>query len=392
MTGNVVVRILMVSHTSVVSGAELSLLELIGALPPSITVSLAAPRGELADRARQLGITLDVIPNVAMGFKIRPLTMARGIALGAAAAIQLRRTIARRRPDVVHANSIRAGLITVAALAGRPEPIVVHARDVLPRKVAARLIRGLLSARASVIVGNSSYTIEQFAHHRRGAMLRSVHSPVDLGRFQSAPSPTAARRAIGLPEDGLIIGVVGQITPWKGQADALEILRALKRDFPNVILAIVGDVRFRGPGTGYDNDLYLSRLRTAARRIAPDGSVRFLGHRSDIPTVLRALDLLLVPSWLEPFGRVVVEGMASGLPVVATSKGGPAEIIVSGQDGMLLPPQSPALWASALVGLLRDKPARERMGLMGRRRAEDFTLQRHVQSMVTVYGEALSNP
>ena len=106
-----------------------------------------------------------------------------------------------------------------------------------------------------------------------------------------------------------------------------------------------------------------------------------------MPSVLAATDVLLVPSWREAFGRVVIEGMAMGVPVVATEVGGPAEVVRPEVDGLLLPPRDPQRWGSALAPLVADAELRARMGAAGRERAADFTVARHVDQVLDAYRE-----
>ena len=107
--------------------------------------------------------------------------------------------------------------------------------------------------------------------------------------------------------------------------------------------------------------------------------VHLLGERDDVPAIMGSLDALLVPSWEEPFGRVIVEAMALGLPVLATRVGGPAEIIHDDVDGILLSPRNPQEWADALVRVMSSEEMRSRLSAAGRRRAEDFALEEHVR-------------
>ena len=119
--------------------------------------------------------------------------------------------------------------------------------------------------------------------------------------------------------------------------------------------------------------------------------VQLLGERSDIPAIMAALDALLVPSWEEPFGRVVVEAMAVGVPVLATTVGGPAEIIRDGIDGILLKPRDPPRWAEAITRLAVSPELRGRLGDAAAERAKDFALAKHVAAMCSVYREVISS-
>ncbi len=116
----------------------------------------------------------------------------------------------------------------------------------------------------------------------------------------------------------------------------------------------------------------------------------WLGEREDVPELVRALDVLLLPSWEEPFGRALIEAMALGVPVLATNVGGPPEILSDGEEGYLLAPREPEAWARA-VGLLADQPERaSAMGEAGRRRVrEQFTLAGHVAAVLALYERAL---
>jgi glycosyltransferase involved in cell wall biosynthesis len=130
-------------------------------------------------------------------------------------------------------------------------------------------------------------------------------------------------------------------------------------------------------------------LRRRVGRDGLDGAVRFLGERDDVPELLRAVDLLLVPSWEEPFGRAIVEAMAAGVPAIATDVGGPPEILAGG-GGVVLPPRSPAAWSAAIGELLSDG---ERLAALGERaraaaRAR-FGAERHAAAVIAVYEEAL---
>jgi glycosyltransferase involved in cell wall biosynthesis len=151
---------------------------------------------------------------------------------------------------------------------------------------------------------------------------------------------------------------------------------------------VAGAVKF--DSARFENAGYEDTLRREAVRLGVQDDVWFLGERDDVPLVLRALDVLVVPSWEEPLGRLVLEGMASGLPVLATAVGGPAEIVEPGIDGLLLPPHEPKRWARAVTELLADPTRRKSMGEAARRKAEaGFGVRSPVDAAVDAYAAAL---
>jgi glycosyltransferase involved in cell wall biosynthesis len=383
-------RVLYVNHTANMSGGELSLLDLLRGLPDDLDRIVACPPGPLASAVAALGVEVLPIRGMDASLRLHPVQTTRGL-LGMASGAAAVSSRARRDPrvDVVHANSVRAGLLAGIALPGAKAPLIVHVRDCLPDSPVARLSSRLLRARASTIVANSRYTAQRFTGRGR-ADIRWVHNPVDLSRFDPhGLDRSQARGRLQIDLDADILAVVGQITPWKGQDDAIRILAGLRSQHPRVHLLLVGEPRFVTRSTRYDNRAYENHLQRLTEELGVTDSVTFMGHRDDVATVMRAADLVLVPSWEEPFGRSVIEAMAMETPVAATGVGGPAEIISDGVDGLLLPPRDPDAWVSPIGQLLEDRSRREEMGRRSRLRVESaFSLELHVASMLHVYRES----
>jgi glycosyltransferase involved in cell wall biosynthesis len=384
-------RVLYVNHTGNMSGAELSLLDLLSGLPGDVEAVVACPPGALATAVSTLDLCVLPIRGTDASLRLHPVRTTVGLLHMASSATCISRR-ARRRPlvDIVHANSVRAGLLAAMALPGARAPLIVHVRDCLPDTSVARLTSRLLRGRAATIVANSRYTAERFSGGGRGR-IRWVHNPVDLSRFRPQALPRdQARDRLNIEPDVDLLAVVGQVTPWKGQDDAIRILAKLRPRHPRAHLLLVGEPRFVHRSTRYDNRAYEEHLHTLGKELGVTESVTFLGHRDDVATVMRAADVVLVPSWEEPFGRSVIEAMAMETPVAATDVGGPAEIISNGVDGLLLPPRNPDAWVGALSQLLSDRSRRREMGRLARQRVEsEFALDRHVAAMMDVYREAL---
>ena len=183
--------------------------------------------------------------------------------------------------------------------------------------------------------------------------------------------------------------MVAQLSPWKGQDTAIEALAGLLRAGYRRAPALIGTAQFVASSTRFDNEAYVRGLRTLAEERGVADRVIWLGEREDVAELIGALDVLLLPSWEEPFGRAVIEAMALEVPVLATRVGGPAEILAGGEGGILLPPREPAAWIRAAAELAADPALRASLGRRGRVRVErDFTLSGHVESMLEVYRRA----
>jgi glycosyltransferase involved in cell wall biosynthesis len=384
-------RVLFVNHTAEVSGAERSLLTFLAALPSEVDAWVASPRGQLSHSVEELGISTVRIPGTAGSLRLHPIHTPRALAELGAAAAATRLVVHRYRPDVVHANSIRAGIVLGL---GRLAPAtVVHVRDCLPPGPVATATMRLLVATATTMIANSEYTARSVRAVAPHARVEIIHSPVDLDRWDpNRLDRTQARASLGVVgESRLLLGVVAQLTPWKGQDTAVKALKMLCDDGIDAQLLLVGSPKFVARATRYDNEAYAASLRALVADCGLEDRVSWMGEREDVPELVRALDVLLLPSWEEPFGRALVEAMSLGVPVIATNVGGPVEIIEDGVEGYLLPPREPRAWALAIARLAQDPELAREMGRAGRRRVESgFAVRHHVASMVDLYERAVA--
>jgi glycosyltransferase involved in cell wall biosynthesis len=187
----------------------------------------------------------------------------------------------------------------------------------------------------------------------------------------------------------VLLGVVAQLSPWKGQRTAIEALSLLRGEGIDARLLLVGSAKFVDRATRFDNEAYVAEL---GRLIADRGlgeRVSFLGERDDVPELVRALDVLLLPSQEEPFGRALIEAMALEVPVVATSVGGPPEIVTEGREGYLVSPDCPPEWAAAIRRIIDSPDRGAAMGRAGRDRARTaFGAPEHARALVELYRRA----
>jgi L-malate glycosyltransferase len=386
-------RVVYLSHTAEVSGGERSLLELLGVLPERVDPLLATPDGPLRDAAEEAGIATACIAGTAGSLRLHPLHTPRTLFQLARAGEQLHRMAARERAALVHANSIRAG-IALAAARVRGVARIVHVRDCLPRGRVSDATLRLIAATSTTVLANSRYTADSVLAVAPRARVEVAYSPVDVARFDPSRFERSwARERLGTAgEHALLLGVVGQLTAWKGQDTAVRALALVRRRGIDAHLLLVGSAKFLARSARHDNAAYVARLRELVDREGLSEHVSWLGEREDIPELMRALDALLLPSSEEPFGRAVVEAMAMGVPVLATNLGGPAEVVRDGQDGVLLPPREPQAWADAIGELAGSPQLGARMGVSGRTRAtEAFSLERHLESVLGAYERALGS-
>lgn len=377
-------RVLYIDNERDVASAQRGLLDVLDALPAGIIPSVLCPEGELAAAVRRAGVPVHRMPGTSRRPHLRPGRTVVAGAEVAVSALVLRRIAAATGADVVHANSARAGLMAVTAegLGGPPVVVTVHGQ--LPGSRSGALVKSAVSRRASVVTANSLFTARDFPL----AQPRILHQPLDVDTFDPTKlDRSQAREALGLPPGGVLVGVVGQITPWKGQDVAIRALKLVRDRHPDARLLLVGRTR-HDKAARHDNSSYGRWLYRLVRGLGLQESVEFWDEREDVTTVMRALDVALFPSWGEPFGLAVVEAMALETAVIATDAGGPVEYIRHGVDGLLLPPHDVSRWAVALDRLLADAALRQSLAVSGSRAVrERFDRSRYASQLVQIYHE-----
>lgn len=380
-------KVLYLSHTAAVSGGERSLLDLLGGLPPHISPVVASPEGELSGLVRAAAVDHEPVTGTAGSLQLHWHRTPRAVAEMLAAARQVRRLVKRHRPDLVHANSIRAGIIAGLAPSRAGAPLVTHVRDVLPDRPVSRMSLRFVGARSDALVANSRFTSNGNRLFERCGRVEVVYSPVDLARFDPSRVDRAASRAsLGIGSSDLVLGVVGQITPWKGQLEAIETLGVLAARGISARLLVAGSTTFVDEATRYDNRAYEARLEQRIGELGLGDRVQMLGRREDVPDIMAAVDVVLVPSWEEPMGRTVLEGMAMERAVIATAIGGPAELMVDGVHGRVLESHRPEEWADALQELAEKPRLLEELGRGNRDHVErHYGLQASTQRLMDVY-------
>lgn len=386
MTAEPGMRILFVNHTGANSGAENAMIRLLKALPAEHARAVACPpNGPLKQRLQAMGFEQHDLPGTDASFALDPVETPRSLLALLRSARSLRRSARAYGTDVIHANSTRAGLIAVVARAMGGPPVVVQSHDHMPEGRLGELVRRVLARGAAVVVAVTDRTAAEFNKGLKKPVAERVYISIDHERFSTAVEAAPVRAELGLTGDVPLLIQVAQITPWKGQDTAIRALAGV-RECLDAHLLIVGEVAFASQR--YDNDGFRASLIALAEELGVSHAVHFLGQRDDVPALMRACDLFMLPSWDEPFGLVVAEAMAVGTPVLVTSKGGVCEYVRDGENGHLLDPHVPEQWVVAALALLPDPTLRASMAADCVRTASGFTDERYAAGMLEVYRRA----
>ena len=370
-------RILFYNHTGQVSGAERMLLLILAGLDRERFTSrvLCPANGPLLEEAVKLGVEIEELPVLEARFTVRPDLFVRYLRSCNTVIRHLRSRISNENPDLVHANSIRAGLVASAATFGLGTTVVWHLHDLLPRHPLSSAVRlfAFLFTRARMIAVSEAVA-DNFAGRLFSLRNRVsvILNGIDMERFEQPSNLRATKRLeFGLTDNDPAIGIVGQLTPRKGQLELIEAFADVLKRSPRALLLIVGSALFN---RDYE---YEQALKGAASRLGIADRVRFLGERDDVPALMQALDLLVVNSTVEPFGLVVIEAMASGTPVVAAVSGGIPELIEHGRTGWLFPQGNKQELAQSISTLIESPSLRVRLavnatGQLNRYKASDY--------------------
>lgn len=376
--------IVFVSHSAALSGAELTLLDIAEHFRDRARVVLFE-EGDLQGELRKRKVDCTVFP---MPASIARLT--RDSSLPAAArsipevGLMLRR-LAREFADarLIFTKSQKA--FVIAGLAGRlsGKRVVWQLCDIVSADhfsfVMRTLAVGLARCMRVPVVANSEATARAFvACGGSPSRVSVIHVGVPSGAYRprSASEIATTRAALGLGEQP-VIGVFSRLAPWKGQDVLVDAMRAL----PDAEALIVGDALF-------GEEPFKARLKEMISQAGLTSRVRLLGHRTDVPDLMAACDVVAhVSVAAEPFGRVVVEGMLTRKPVVATAAGGVLEIIDDGADGLLVPPGDSRALASALRRLLDDPALARRIADRGFDKAQDHFRLESMLARLTAFAD-----
>ena len=365
------VNILFLDQYSDLGGAQQCLLDLIPAVQAAgWRATCAAPgAGRLVEKLRDRGITVHSLPAISMAAGPKPpLDFLRFAFSTPLLARYLSRLARETQADLIYVNGPR--VLPAAAWAARRTgiPLLFHSHNYLAQHSAAILAGRSLQFANARVIACCQYAARPFRRYIVPGRLRVIYNGV--GPSATAPVPAAGPR----------IGIIGRISPEKGQLEFLEAARRILPAYPSATFIVCGAPLFEDPEASH----YFDQIRGAAEGLP----VEFSGWQEDVQAVLARLDLLVVPSLREPGApRVILEAYAARVPVVAFVSGGIPEILHEGETGFLVEPPSAEALAAKLEHLLQaPEHLRKAAANAYTTRKEQFTVERYQREVLEVIG------
>ncbi len=377
--------ILFLNHTGKLGGGEIALFHLATSLDPLkfTPVVVLGSDGKLRERFQRSGVECHVIPldqsvgetrKDSLGY--RSLLRIGAIFPLLAWSWKLSRFMKKRMVDALHANSLKADILGAisARLAG--VPLVWHVRDrietdYLPAP-AVHAFRWLCATLPDHVIANSKATMATLGPSKkenRSVVYCGVHMPDFAIPYTSKTNP--------------VIGLVGRISPWKGQDVFIRAAHLVRQRFPNVQYKIIGSVMF-------GEEAYEREIRDTVAKLGLADAIEFTGFQENVRKAMRELDILVHASTTgEPFGQVVAEGMSLAKPVVATCGGGVPEVLEHAQSGILVPMRDAGTMAKAIIWLLENPQQASDMGKAARHRIQSHFQVDHAATQVADIYERL---
>jgi len=386
-------KILFYNHTGQVGGAERLLLTLLQRLDRSrFAPVLVCPReGPLQELANQTGVKIETIDGLKARFTWRVDHLLRYLYSFAQVMLELRKRVIEVNPGLLHANSVRAGLVATVATFGLQQRVVWHVHDLLPRHPLNPFIRAIAwsSQRTRVVAvarASADRLVGKFAGLRN--RLTIIPNAIDADKFHAdITARQRIRNELKIAEDAPVIGMVGRLTPSKGQLELVRLFPKVLTRFPNARLVIAGAPAFNKE---YE---YAQLLERTIGDLQIANHVLMLGSREDVADIMQSLDVLVVNSASEACSLVILEAMACGKPVLATSTGGTPEIIEHRKTGWLVPWGNQDALIDGILNLIHQPELGRRLADEARRRvASTFSLERLMTDLHRFYLDTCCDP
>jgi len=382
-------NVLYLNHSDQMSGAENSLRALLWQMRRAhddISPMLTLPgSGPFSERMREEGWSVTFAP-------LRRIQRPDGLISGMTTLIHVMRTapfiahLAKKTSTkLIHSNSTTAHLVGGMAAEKIGVPAIWHARDM----VSLEKIAPALAQRAACVIAISGCVAQKLQDDGvPEEKIRVIHNGLDPDEWKPRDK-SVLRESLALSPETVLFGCPAQLVPWKNQKGFIEAAAKIIEDqgAARAHFAIIG-----GNLWGEHRE-YVQELRAAVKERNLQDYFNFIPHQADNVDAIAALDCVVLPSHEEPFGRVLIEGMAMKKAVIAYAENGPLEIVTHGRDGLLVPPEENDGLANAMARVLRDAELREELGRNARRSAvENFHIADSAARIVKIYKDLGAPP
>lgn len=399
-------RVVYLNPSGRMGGAEVALLDMLASIrqaqPEWKLHLIVSDDGAVAAKARTLGVFTTILPfpaslarlgDASAGGpagnrkgRLRLLAQLLFASIGVAVYVtRLRKMLSRLEPELIHTNGFKMHLLGAMAK-GRIVPLIWHFHDYLKaRPFMARLIK-LFRKRCSMALANSdSVRLDVTAVCGDGLPIQTIYNGIDTTIFSPRGDSIDLDLLSGLPAAGpqtIRVGMLATLARWKGHETFLRAISLLTPDLP-IRGYIVGDALYQTDASQYS----IEELKALSRRLGVSSRIGFTGFVNSPATAMRSLDILVHASTQpEPFGLVIVEGMACGRAVIVSEAGGAMELIEAGINALGHPPGDALRLSERLMELATDPGLRARLGEAGRSTAEQrFNRNRLAGELIPIY-------
>jgi len=373
---NKIIRILFLDHhKEIIGGGQISLLQLLKGLHrEEFQPVICCPGpGEFSIEAKGTKLKIVYMPMPSFkSFKI--FTIFSSIR-------KIIRTIKEEDIDLIHSNSSRSMIYAALVRIFYKIPILWHIRITERDAILDRILQPF----ASKIIAISKAVAKRFSWMKNQEKIAIIHNGLDLKEFNNCSSFPKIKEEFYIKKATVLIGTAAKLQPKKGIHVLLQAIPLIRKYFSNAKFLIIGN-------DADPKEQYLQKLTEIARHSKEEKNIIFTGFRRDIPQLMSALDIFVMPSLIEPFGRVLLEAMAAEKAIVASRVGGIPEIVDDGETGILVPPGDTKKLAEAIISLIQNKSMREMMGKKGRKRVEEqFSIEKNVELTEKLYKKVLDH-
>lgn len=356
-------------HGDIRGGGQISLLELLKNLDTTrFKPVVACPsEGSLVEEIHKLNITTKIIPMLPLrGYKnlLVPIIVSKIVNL-----------VRKERIHLIHSNSSKCALYGSIAAKIINIPHIWHVRVSKKEKL---LDKSLATLTTRIIV--VSNFVNQRFNWLSNRKISLVYNGVDTHKFKPENHENSIRKEFKIPQSTLLTGTVGQLLPYKGHKFLISAIKEVIQKKQDIRFLIVGNERKPG---------YKRELLNQVKDLKLQNWIIFKEFRRDMSEIFNALDLFVFPSIKEHFGRVLIEAMACGKPVIAIKTGGVPEI-VDEETGILVPPMDSGAIADAILYMIKNRDEAKLMGINARKRVKKlFSLEKHARRIERIYKKLL---